>query len=131
MAFKLCKTDDGHTPAWEYLPAAAITPKPGMALAWSGGKLAVATGTTAPAYVSMMGSDAALTAGTLIPVIRVQKNMSFRTVASAALTDINCGDKVTLHASNGMEITATKTNGVAEIVSMDGTAVGSEVLVRF
>ena len=46
MAFMLHTTDDGHIPAWEYLPCSAITPKVGMALTQSSGKLAVATGTT-------------------------------------------------------------------------------------
>lgn len=131
MAFMLHTTDDGHIPAWEYLPAGAITPKVGMALTQSSGKLAIATGTTAPSYISMMESSSALTAGTIIPVIRVNKDMVFASTNSAALTGINIGDKVTLHASNGLQITATKTDGVAEIVDMDGTAIGSKVLVRF
>ena len=131
MAFMLHTTDDGHIPAWEYLPASAIAPKKGMALTLSSGKLAIATGTTAPIYISMTESASALTAGTIIPVIRVNGNMVFKTTNSAALTGINIGDKVTLHASSGLQITATTTNGVAEIVGMAGTAIGSEVLVRF
>lgn len=131
MAFMLHTTDDGHFPAWEYLPAGAITPKVGMALTQTSGKLAIATGTTAPGYISMMESTAALSAGTIIPVIRVNKNMVFETSNSAALSGINIGDKVTLHATNGLQITATKTDGIAEIVGMDGTAAGSTVRVRF
>ena len=50
---------------------------------------------------------------------------------SAAGTSLNLGDKVTLHATNGMEVTATTSNGVAEIIDMDGTAEGSTVRVRF
>ena len=131
MAFMLHTTDDGHIPAWEYLPCSAITPKVGMALTLSSGKLAIATGTTAPIYISMTESASALTAGTIIPVIRVNGNMVFKTTASAALTGINIGDKVTLHASSGLQVTATTPDGVAEIVGMAGTASGSEVLVRF
>ena len=131
MAFMLHTTDDGHIPAWEYLPCGAITPKVGMALTQTSGKLAIATGSTAPTYISMTESAAALTAGTLIPVIRVNGNMVFKTTASAALTDVSLGEKVTLHATSGLQITATTTDGVAEIVGMAGTAIGSEVLVRF
>ena len=130
MAFKLHKTDVNKVPPIEYLPAGAITPKMGMALTLSGGNLAIASGTTVPSYVSMVECESALTAGTVIPVIRVLPDMIWETANQAALTSINRGDKVTLH-TDGMQVTATKTNGVAEIVDMNGTAVGSRVLVRF
>lgn len=140
MAFLLHSIDDGHVPAWEYLPVSAIKPKMGMALTQSSGNLAIATAGTAPTYISMVEKTAACTAGDVIPVIRVSKDMIFETTFSAAATSLNVGDKVTLHASNGMQITASKTesgansstiNGVAEIVSMDGTAIGDSVRVRF
>lgn len=130
MAFKLYKTDVNKVPPIEYLPAGAITPKMGMALTMSGGNLAIASGTTVPSYVSMVECESALTAGTVIPVIRVLPDMIWETAAQAALTSIKLGDKVTLH-TDGMQVTATKTNGVAEVVDMDGTDVGSRVLVRF
>lgn len=130
MAFKLYKTDVNKVPPIEYLPAGAITPKMGMALTMSGGNLAIASGTTVPSYVSMVECESALTAGTVIPVIRVLPDMIWETAAQAALTSIKLGDKVTLH-TDGMQVTATNTNGVAEVVDMDGTNVGSRVLVRF
>lgn len=131
MAFKIYKTDDGRIPGIEYLPCSAITPKVGMALVQSSGNLAIATGTTAPTYISMCEKDSACTAGDIIPVIRVQKDMVFETNFSAAAASINLGDKVTLHASDGMQVTATTTSGVAEVVYMDGTASGSMCRVRF
>lgn len=131
MAFLLYATDSGRVPSVEYLPAGAITPKAGMALTQTGGNLAVATGTVAPAYISMIEKDAALTAGENIPVMRVLPDMIFETVASAAMTSVKLGDKVTLHASDGMQVTATTTSGVAEVVWMEGTTVGSRVRVRF
>ena len=130
MAFKLYKTDVNKVPPIEYMPAGAITPKMGMALTMSGGNLAIASGTTVPSYVSMVECESALTAGTVIHVIRVLPDMIWETAAQAALTSIKLGDKVTLH-TDGMQVTATKTNGVAEVVDMDGTNVGSRVLVRF
>ena len=130
MAFKLYKTDVNKVPPIEYLPAGAITAKMGMALTMSGGNLAIASGTTVPSYVRMVECESALTAGTVIPVIRVLPDMIWETAAQAALTSIKLGDKVTLH-TDGMQVTATKTNGVAEVVDMDGTNVGSRVLVRF
>ena len=41
------------------------------------------------------------------------------------------GAKVTLHASNGCQVTGTTSSGVAEIVAKDGDAAGSRVLVKF
>lgn len=131
MAFKVHSTDDGRVPGIEYLPCGAITPKAGMALVQTSGNLAIATGTSKPAYISMCERETACTAGDVIPVMRVQPDMIFETVWSAAATAINLGDKVTLHASDGLQVTATTTGGVAEVVGMDGTAVGNTVRVRF
>ena len=131
MAFKVHSTDDGRVPGIEYLPCGAITPKVGMALVQSAGNLAIATGTAAPTYISMCEKDSACTAGDIIPVIRVSKDMVFETTFSAAATSIKLGNKVTLHASDGMSVTATTTDGVAEVVYMDGTASGSMCRVRF
>lgn len=131
MAFKVHSTGDGHIPCIEYLPCSAITPKVGMALTQTSGNLAIATGTTKPTYISMCEKDSACTAGDIIPVLRVEENVVFETNFSAAATSINLGDKVTLHASDGMQVTATTASGVAEVVYMDGTASGSMCRVRF
>ena len=40
------------------------------------------------------------------------------------------GDKVTIH-TDGMQVTATKTSGVAQLVRVDGQTVGSVVVVKF
>ena len=123
--------EDGHVPAFEYLPCSAITPKIGMALTMSSGNLAIATGTTKPSYISMMEKDAACTAGDIIPVIRVTEDIIFEVTNSASLSGVSVGAKVTLHASNGMQVTGTTASGVAEIVNKSGDASGSRVLVRF
>lgn len=130
MAFLIHTTDDGHIPAWEYLPAGAITPKVGMALTMTSGKLALASGTTVPKYICMTERDSALTAGDIIPVIAVTDDVIFSTENSAALTETAVGTKVTI-ATDGLRVTATATDGVAEIVGLEGTAVGSVVKVRF
>lgn len=131
MAFMLHSTDDGRIPSLEYLPCSAITPKVGMALTQSSGNLAIATGTTKPTYISMVEKASACTAGDIIPVFRVDPDMIFETSFSASAADIKIGNKVTLHASSGMQVTATTTSGVAEVVYMDGTASGSMCRVRF
>lgn len=128
--FRIHSTNDGRVPPIEYLPAGAITPKVGMALVQSSGNLALAAGTAKPAYISMCECETALTAGELIPVIRVEDGMIFGTELSAAGTSLKLGAKVTI-ATDGLRVTATTTDGVAEIVSMHGTAIGDEVLVRF
>ena len=46
------------------------------------------------------------------------------------MTSVKLGDKVTIY-TDGLQVTATTTSGVAEVVGMDGTAAGSTVLVRF
>ena len=130
MAFKIHTVDGGYIPGVEYLPAGAITPKVGMALVMNSGNLAVCSGTTAPQYISMCEHESALTAGEVIPVIRAGKDVVFETTFSAAATSIKAGAKVTI-ATDGLQVTATTTDGVAEVVSMDGTAAGSTVRVRF
>lgn len=129
--FLLHSTDDGRVPPIEYLPCSAITPKAGMALVQSSGNLAIATGTTIPTYISMIDRASACTAGDIIPVIRIDPDMIFETSFSASAADVKLGQKVTLHASNGGQVTATTTSGVAEVVYMDGTASGSMCRVRF
>ena len=135
MAFIPHSYDDGQPRPWEYLPCSAITPKVGMALTQSSGNLAIATGTTKPTYISMVDKSAACTAGDIIPVIRVYSGIIFETTNSVSFsTDVKKGDKVTLHGSDGMQVTATKTSGVAEVIDFDSVAAsgtGGTVLVRF
>lgn len=115
---------------WERLPCSAIQPKLGQAMYLSGGQLAVAGGTTTPQYICMEERDAAVAAGTPIHVLPIREGMIFETIAAAALTSVNIGDKVTLMTS-GIAVTATTTGGVATIVEMDGTAANSTVRVCF
>lgn len=129
--FFVHKTDDGRTPAAEYMPAGAIIPKVGMALvADANGNLVAATGANKPTYICMVEKEVALTAGDEIPVIRVSGDMIFETVSSVAMTSVKRGEKVTL-STDGMAVTATKTDGVAEVVDILDTASGGRVHVRF
>jgi len=115
----------------EYLPCSAITPKVGMALTQSSGNLAIATGTTKPTYISLYEASAACSAGDIIPVVRITDTMVFETSFSADASSVAIGSKVTLHASSGLQVTATTNSGVAEVVYKDGTASGSMCRVRF
>lgn len=121
----------GNVTQIEYLPAGKMAVSMGEALTVTSGNLAVAAGAVKPGYISAYDSAGAeVAAGTLIPVFRVLDEMIFRTSASAALTSVAIGAKVTISA-DGTQVTATTTSGVAEIVSKDGDAVGDTVRVRF
>lgn len=128
--FRVFKTDDGRNCPIEYLPAGAIALKLGMALTVSAGKLAIASGTTRPSYISMTETPGAVAAGTVVPVIRVSEDIIYETENSASFAAVNVGAKVTLD-STGTKVTATTTDGVAEVVGIEGTAVGSKIHVRF
>lgn len=129
--FYIHTTDDGRNPPFEYLPCSAIAPKIGQAMTLNtSGQLALATGATKPTYISMCETATAVEAGTVIPVIRVAPDIIFETTASAAITSIKPGNKLTIH-TDASQVTATTTDGVAEVVETDGTAAGSKVRVRF
>ena len=131
MAFLPHKVDGSCRPqSLEYLPASAITPKVGLALVQSSGLLAIATGTNKPTYICMTEGPT-LTSGDVIPVLRVNPDMVFETAFSASASSANVGQKVTLHASDGLRVTGTTTSGVAEIVFKEGSAAGDMCLVRF
>ena len=127
--FLLHMIEGGYIPSWEYHPAGAITPVVGMALYQNAGNLALASGTTTPTFVSMTERESSLTAGDIIPVVRVSEDIIWETEWSAAATSIKPGQKVTIGA-DGLTVTATTTGGVAQVVDMDGTAVGDKVRVR-
>lgn len=130
MGFKIYQTDDGRNMPLEYRPCGAIAPKAGMALVMTGGKLALASGAAKPQYISMREQESACGDGELIPVVRVGGDVIFETTAAAAMTAVKTGEKVTIH-TDGLQVTATKTDGVAEVVWMEDTAAGSRVHVRF
>lgn len=130
MAFQIHTLADGRSTAIEYLPAGAITPKMGMALYQTGGNLAIAAGSTKPTYICLCERDAALKAGEVIPVTRVLADVIYETTLSASGSSLKRGDKVTI-AAGGEQVTATTTEGVAEIVEIEDTAVGGKVRVRF
>ena len=68
MAFMVQQVDGGRVPGIEYLPCGAIIPKVGMALIQSGGNLAIATGSNAPTYVSMIERRPPARRGTSFPL---------------------------------------------------------------
>lgn len=128
MGFLIHDTKDGQPGPWEYIEASAIGAcKVGMALTLTDGKLAKATETVKPTYISMYQGTVA--SGDRIPVLRVLPDTRFKTQLSAAGTSLKVGDKVTIDTT-GMLATATTTSGVLEIVQINGTGIGDDVIVR-
>ena len=94
------------------------------------GVLTIATGTTKPEYICMEQHETAVAANTPVSVLPVSPEIIFETQASAAMTSIKPGSKVTI-ATDGMRVTATTTDGTAKVLSLEGTAIGSNVRVCF
>lgn len=113
--FQLYQTDDGHELPFEYLPCSAITPKYGMAMVLTGGKLAIATGANKPQYVCAREEGGAVTTGTIIPAVKVDSDQRWRVANTASHT---IGAAYTL-ASGGLDITTTTTDGVFTVDGID------------
>ena len=120
----------GLTPPIEYKTATAgESYAVGEALKQSGGKVTLCSGTTKPEYICVGPAN---DAGE-VPCVAVQDYMEFQTTLAVAPADsatIGVGDKVPIHTA-GMQVTATKTSGVAQLVRVDGQTVGSVVVVKF
>ena len=128
--FCLSSMKVGLTPPIEYKTATAgESYAVGEALKQSGGKVTLCSGTTKPEYICVGPAN---DTGE-VPCVAVQDYMEFQTTLAVAPADsatIGVGDKVTIH-TDGMQVTATKTSGVAQLVRVDGQTVGSVVVVKF
>ncbi len=128
--FRLSSMKVGLTPPIEYKTATASESySVGEALKLASGKVTLCSGTTKPEFVCVGPANGAGE----VPCVAVQDYMEFETtlvVAPADSAAIGVGDKVTIH-TDGMQVTATKTSGVAQIVALDGQAVGDRVVVKF
>lgn len=128
MAFIPHTLNEGGHPPFEYLPASAGAVALGMALDFTSGKLTKASGTTVPKYFSLVTKTCV--AGDIIPVQKLEHGVDYETTAGAAIADTLIGAKVTI-GSDGLSVTATTTDGIAQIVSVSGNAAGDKVVVRF
>lgn len=130
--FKLLKIENARlnvpSPVFHEV-AASEAVEIGEALVLSSGKLTKCGATVAPEFIAM----AALTATAEkreIPVARVEKNQIYEVPVVAAPTSLKAGDKVTLH-TDGLQITATKTDGVITVEDLNGAAaIGDKIIVR-
>ena len=128
--FMLSRMLVGNTPPIVYMqPTDGETYQVGEALKLASGKVTLCSGAVAPSHVCVGPIDD----NGVVPCVEVQKYMEFETTLGVAPTDsatVGVGDKVTLHP-DGMQVTATKTSGVAEVTGIDGQTVGSRVTVKF
>ena len=126
--FQMKYVSDGHVPPFEYQVCGGITPKLGMALGVSAGKLVAATGSDAPRYVSMLESGVSRD-GDVIPVIRVEEGILFAVPSAGSFSAVQPGDRVMI-GTDGLTVTPV-TGGKAEVVAFDSTEAGAEITVRF
>jgi len=128
--FLLSRMLVGNTPPIVYMqPTDSESYQVGEALKLASGKVTLCSGAVAPSHVCVGPIDD----NGVVPCVEVQKYMEFETTLGVAPTDsatVGVGDKVTLH-TDGMQVTATKTGGVAEVTGIDGQTVGSRVTVKF
>jgi hypothetical protein len=130
MAFKIYSTDDGRVPPVEYLPVGAITPKLGMLLYLSSGVLAIAGGSNSPRYISMLESGAALISGTMIPVIRIQKDMILESIPDAAGDSITVGVCYDLDGGGLKVNTGSTASGNFELVWTEAATTTTTTRIR-
>ena len=129
MGFIPHSYDTGAPHGWEYVEASGLGEvMEGMALTLANGKLVKATGTTKPKYIGMFRG--AVEDGDIIPVLRASSDVIFETTAAVSVAGVKVGDSVTIH-TDGLQVTATTADGVAEIVRKDGDETGASVFVRF
>lgn len=128
--FMLSRMLVGNTPPIVYMqPTDSESYQVGEALKLASGKVTLCSGAAAPSHVCVGPIDD----NGVVPCVEVQKYMEFETTLAEAPADpatVGVGDKVTLH-TDGMQVTATKTGGVAEVTGIDGQTVGSRVTVKF
>ncbi|MFR5851883.1 MAG: hypothetical protein ACLUEM_07365 [Oscillospiraceae bacterium] len=128
--FMLSRMLVGNTPPIVYMqPTDSESYQVGEALKLASGKVTLCSGAVAPSHVCVGPVDD----NGVVPCVEVQKYMEFETTLGVAPADsatVGVGDKVTLH-TDGMQVTATKTGGVAEVTGIDGQTVGSRVTVKF
>lgn len=126
--FMPVSSPDAVTPAWEWLPAEAITPKLGLCLALdsSSGQLEVSV---TPQYICMMEAAAAVAAGTLVPVMNV-KGWEFEAVLNANDSGIKPGCKRDVY-SGGLKLSTATSNNNFLVTYVSGTSAGDVVRGKF
>lgn len=130
--FKLLKIENARmnvpSPAY-YEVTANEKVEIGEALVLTAGKLTKCGSQVKPEFIAM-GDKAAAAEDRKLAVARCAPNQLYGVPVTVAPTGLKPGDKVTLDGE-GLRVTATTTNGVITVESINGaTAAGDEIVVR-
>ena len=129
MSFKLYSTDDGHVPAWEYLPVSAMKPMVGVGLAANGKGLLTAS--AVPTHICMRTEENDVAEGTLIPCVKIDNDQVWETVLYSDAAAAKVGVLADVDPS-GRWVTAeeiTKQNFL--ITYIEGNTMASPLRGRF
>lgn len=129
MAFRLYSTDDGRVPAWEYLPCEAIRPRVGLCLNpdSTSGQLEVSK---TPSYICMREEPSAVAAGTLIPVVKIQKDQIWESELDGTTT-FGVGAAVDVNSAGLLIDGDASSDKVFVLTALDGAVAGAAVRGRF
>lgn len=128
--FRVHKTKDGSVPPIEYLPAEAITPKIGMLLEFDATSHQLQASTTTAQYICMAEAGSAITAGTLIPVIAIDRDTIYETQLDGNTT-LDLGQTCDIDATSLLADGDGTTNDDLLIVGMEGSSEGDNIYVKF
>lgn len=131
MSFLPFQYANGVTP-WEYLPAGAITPKVGMLLELdaSTGQLKVCS-QGIPHYISMAEHSSAVSAGTLIPVIKIEKDTVYETQLDGDVSSLPLGTLADIDTTGLLLDGDASTDDVFRVEYVGGLTAGSTVRGKF
>lgn len=130
--FRLLKVENGRMnvpePVFHDVTAGEAV-EIGEALVLTGGKLTKCGATTKPEFIAN-GVKSASDENRKLGVVRVEGNQVYEVPVTGAPTSLKVGDKVTIN-TDGLQVTATVTNGVITIDHLNGaTAAGDKLIVR-
>jgi len=123
--------DDGAQPPIEYHPSkAGDVYQVGTILKMDANAVTQADVDEAGDQLYFCAGELTGEADKLVPVYRIRRSQVYCAPWTVAATSIVPGDKVTLSADR-RGLTATKAKGLAEVIRMDGKAIGDVAYVRF
>ena len=131
--FKFVKSLSGENfPQMASLPTTGSeTYTAGEGLVLTSGALTKVGATAKPTHIALKAYTAPATGNLALPVEIVMPQYVYETTFAADASSNTIGTLVTIH-SDGAQVTATATNGVATIVEKLGSgASGTSALVRF
>jgi hypothetical protein len=137
--FAIDSVMEGEHPAFEYpgTMKANEAGTRGEVVKWDAtGTLTLASGTDTPVFVLQADVEAAASPTVRPPVIRIMKNVAWRTSMGAVNSSpaaIALGSKLTIH-TDGLTLSYVTTSGTAEVKALENTGnavVGDELSVVF